>query len=431
MGRLVMVGLSHTAAPLAVRERVAFEGPTWRECTPKGSASVLLSTCNRVEVYAWAEKRPLDVARSLQRSLASAAKIDLAELEPHLSTLSGRDALLHLVRVTSGLDSLVVGEEQIRGQVREALRAAEASGRLPPTLRGIFQRVGESARRVRGNSQLAKTPSIASAGVSVAVRGISSGIQGQLAVVLGAGVMARAAAEALARHGARIRVLNRTPAHAQRLIEQLGRSSTIESSSLEALAMALTEAALVVCATASRAPVVSHAAVKAAMPARGDRPLVMLDVALPRDVDPSVRDVPGATLIDLDDLERLCPLDPGVRHAEHAHAEALAAAEADRLADWLRLRAVSPAIAELRTYAEAVRRSELQRSAGRLRDLSPEQIAAVEALTSGIVNKLMHGPTVALRDAAAQRSGAGRTHSRLLRMLRPSPGRNGLTDHGV
>jgi glutamyl-tRNA reductase len=229
--------------------------------------------------------------------------------------------------------------------------------------------------------------------------------------------MARAAAEALLAAGARVRVLNRTPAHAQRLIAKLTRA--VEVDSLDSLASALGEAALVVGATASRSPVVDRSTVESALAARTS-PLVMLDIALPRDVDPVVRGLAGVTLIDLDDLERLCPVDVSTRRAEQDHAEALAAEEADRLSAWLRFRAVSPAIAELRTYAEAIRANEMRRSATRLRDLTPEQLAAVDALTASIVNKLMHGPTVALRDSALRTGRAGRSHSHILRVVRPS-----------
>jgi glutamyl-tRNA reductase len=157
--------------------------------------------------------------------------------------------------------------------------------------------------------------------------------------------------------------------------------------------------------------------VESALGQRAD-PLVLLDIALPRDIDPQVRDLPGVTLIDLDDLERLCPVDTPTRKAEQQRAEMLAGEETDRLVEWLRSRAVSPVIAELRTYAEAVRTAELRRSAGRLRDLTPEQVAAVDALTSGIVNKLMHGPTVALREASV-----GRSRADILRVLRPRTSR--------
>jgi glutamyl-tRNA reductase len=417
MSSLVMVGLSHHGTPLKVRERVSFDEATWREHAPRAMATVMVSTCNRLEVYAWVDGRPAAAIRTLQRAIGRAAGLPPDELDAHLRSSVGRDALLHLVRVASGLDSLVVGEEQIRGQVRDALRTAEASGPLPASLRGVFQRVGESARRIRGSTRLGTVPSVASAGVNVAGRALPAGLRDQLVVVLGAGVMARAAAEALLMHGARVRLLNRTPAHAAQLMSRLG--PNVESDSLHALPRALIEATLVVGATASRTPVVGVATVRAALEARAGRPLSLLDIALPRDVDPRVRALDNVTLIDLDDLERMCPVDTGTRRAEHQRAEALAAAEADRLGEWLRLREVSPAIAELRTYAEGIRKSELRRSAPRLRDLTPEQIAAVDALTAGIVNKLMHGPTVALRDTAARSGGLG-SPSSILRVLRSS-----------
>ena len=425
MAQLVMVGLSHHAAPLDVRERLAVDEAAWRANAPASFSTVLVSTCNRVEVYAWVDGRPSVAIRSLQRCLARAAGIEPAVVQPYLKSASGRDALVHLVRVASGLDSLVVGEEQIRGQVREALRAAEGVGPLPPALRGVFQRVGESARRIRGGTRLGKVPSIASAGISVARRSLPERLDGQVVVVLGAGVMARAAVESLLAGGGevRIKLLNRTPAHAERLKSQFG--SAIEVDSLEALPRALAEAVLVVGATASRQPVVELGTLERAVSNRAGRPpLVLLDIALPRDIDPGARELDGVKLIDLDDLERLCPVDAATRHAEHRHAEALALDEADRLVEWLRFRAVSPAITELRTYAETIRKSELRRSAPRLRDLTPEQVAAVDALTAGIVNKLMHGPTVALRDAAAANPGGlGRSRSRILRVLRPTRGR--------
>jgi glutamyl-tRNA reductase len=423
MPGFVMIGVSHHAAPVDVRERVAIDEATWRQSAPEAVASVLISTCNRVEIYAWVDGRAGTTVKLLQRSLARAAGIELSELLPYVTARTGRDALLHLVRVVSGLDSLVVGEEQIRGQVREALRDAEAAGPMPAALRGVFQRTGESARRIRGTTSLAHVPSIASAGINVACRLLGQDLKDQVAVVLGAGVIARSAVESLLARGARVVVLNRTPSHAERVMAHLGQ--TIQVAPLDTLPEALVEAVLVVGATASRIPVVGRATVEAAVARRDGRRLMLLDIALPRDVEASVRDLPGATLIDLDDLERECPVDINTRHAELRRAESLAVKEADRLAEWLHLRAVSPAIAELRTYAETIRKSELRRSASRLRDLTPEQIAAVDALTSGIVNKLMHGPTVALRDAATRPGGLVRSRTRILRVLRPTQGRTG------
>jgi len=442
MARLVMVGLSHHATPLEVRERVAVDEAAWRRCAPAEPPTLLLSTCNRVEVYAWVEERPATAVRVLQRSLARASGVRLAELQPHLEARTGQDAILHLVRVTSGLDSLVVGEEQIRGQVRETLAAAESSAARAPALRSIFERAGESARRIRAGTSFGKIPSIATAGLNVAYRALGvrpksawgdsvaedfsaaplgQDLNNRVALVLGAGVMARAAVESLVAQGARVCVLNRTPANAERIVAHLG--SAVQVGPLEQLTDALLEATLVVGATASRSPVLDRATVEAAMRGRAGWPLLFLDIALPRDIDPAVRGVAGVTVIDLDDLERECPLNADTRRAERARAEALAVNETQRLVEWLRLRALSPAIAELRTYAETIRKNELRRSASRLRDLTPEQTAAVDALTTGIINKLMHGPTVALRDAAARPGGGGRSHTRILRLLRPARGR--------
>jgi glutamyl-tRNA reductase len=413
--RLLMLGVSHHAAPVEVRERLAIDEATWRAHAPERFSTILLSTCNRLEVYAWIDGRTDGPRRSLLRALGPATGVSPAEIAPYLRCLVGSDALRHLVRVASGLDSLLVGEEQIRGQVREALRAADQCGPQPAALRGVFQRAIESARRVRASTRLGQVPSVAAAGVNVARRAVPGDVHGKLVAVLGAGAMARAAAEALLASGARVLVLNRTPAHAERLMAHL--RGGIEIDSLDALPGALERAVLVVCATAARSPVVTRDSVAAATVER-NAPLVLLDIALPRDVESLAREVPGVTLIDLDDLERLCPVDSPTRRAEQERAERLAADEADRLADWLRSRAVGPTISELRTYAESIRTAELRRSATRLRDLTPDQIAAVDALTSGIVNKLMHGPTVALREA-----GVGLSREQILRVLRPRTSR--------
>jgi glutamyl-tRNA reductase len=406
MAGLLVVGLSHHRAPIEVRERFAVDHQAWRAAAPSSLSTVLLSTCNRVEAYAWCNGRYAAAGRKLERSLAHAAGMDLADLRPYLSVLHGREALRHLVRVAAGLDSLVVGEDQIRGQIREALREAEMAQPLPAALRGVFQRAGESARRVRGGTRLGKLPSIAAAAVHVAERCVPGGLSGHTVVVLGAGVMARAAIESLLPLGARVRVVNRTLERARQLADDVA--------TLAALPSALREATLVIGATASRQPIVDVETVRAAVGERAT-PLLLIDIAVPRDIDARVRDLPGAQLLDLDDLERHCPVDVSVRQAELERAEQLAIEEADRLGDWLRLRSVSPAIAELRSFGESIRVRELRRSSSRLRDLTPEQAAAVEALTAGIVNKLLHGPTVALRDATAHAS-----RTRILRVLRHS-----------
>jgi glutamyl-tRNA reductase len=249
--------------------------------------------------------------------------------------------------------------------------------------------------------------------VQLAQQSLPDGLTGQPVVVLGAGVMARAAVEALLGVGARVTVLNRTPARAQAMVAHL--DGPVSVGSLDELPAALSRATLLIGATASHQPVVDLATARTALAGRTGRELLMVDIAVPRDIDPRARGLAGLRLIDMDDLERECPLDTSERSVEVARAEALAGEEAARLGEWLRFRSASPAIAELRTFAETIRVRELQRSSARLRDLTPDQVAAVEALTAGIVNKLLHGPTIALRDAT--------TRSRVLNVLRPKQGR--------
>jgi glutamyl-tRNA reductase len=422
MGHLVVLGLNHHATPIDVRERAAIDDARWRAAAPAGIPSVLLSTCNRVEIYAWVEGPSRAAIGKLSRALAEASQVPLPMLRPHLVARTGAAAVHHLVRVAAGLDSLVVGEEQIRGQVRAALRAAEAAGPLPAPLRGVFHRASQAVRQVRASTQLGHHPSIATAGIHVASRlpEISGLGPRSRVVVLGAGVMAKAAARHLCvEMGAEVVLLNRTPAHAERLAAELPGRVRVGALDDATLVQELREAALLVAATAAREPVIKSRLLQRAIAARAGQPLVVLDIAVPRDVEPTARGVSGVVLIDLDDLERMCPVDVHSRNAELERAEALAAAEAEAIGRWLRVRAVSPAIVELREYGELVRTGELRRAAPRLKDLTPEQIAAVDALTVGIVNKLLHGPTLALRDSAAGAANLSRSRSLVLdRVLR-------------
>jgi glutamyl-tRNA reductase len=259
---------------------------------------------------------------------------------------------------------------------------------------------------------------VAAAAVHVARRAPElqpSGLAGRMAIVLGAGAMAKSAVQALLDGGAQVTILNRTPIHAERLAREVAGSVSVAP--LDALPHLLPGAAVLVGATAARQPVVDIATVQAATVGRSGPPLIVLDVAVPRDVEPSVRFLPGVRLIDLDDLERYCPADLATQRATIQRAESLAVEEAEAIEEWLRVRAVSPAIAELRRRADEIRALELRRAAARLRDLTPEQQAAVDQLTESIVNKLLHGPTVALREAATRRSGGARSREIVLGAL--------------
>jgi glutamyl-tRNA reductase len=231
-------------------------------------------------------------------------------------------------------------------------------------------------------------------------------LAGNLVVVLGAGAMAKVVLPCLLDREARVVLLNRTLKRAE-LLAQVD-PGAVRVAPLDALPELLIDASLVVCATAARTPLLTRTAVTTAMERRHGRGLVIVDLGVPRDVEPGVRSVPGVDLLDMDDLEQHCPATVQQHGESIARVEADIAAEADRIMAWLRLHAVSPAIAELRGQAERIRQRELDRSAARLRDLTPEQHAAVDVLTERLLNKLLHGPTLALRAAAARPGGRQR-----------------------
>ena len=398
-GYLVVVGLSHRTTPLEIRERMSLQLHQWQSATPV--PSVLLSTCNRVEVYAWTESRPAKLAQRLAHALARAGGMRYADLAPHLYTRTGMAALLHLVRVAAGLDSLVLGDEQIRGQVGHACEEARGLSALPSPIDSIFGRALEAGRKIRARTPLGRHPSVAQAALFVARRLLGpTGLDGRSVLVLGAGGMAKAAAQTLLASNAQVTLLNRTPEHAARLARALGQG--VRSDSLDALPRLLPRAAMLVGATASREPVVSASTVEEALVGRTESRLLVVDIAVPRDVEASVRGLDGVQLLDLDDLEQTCPLDSELRRIEVSAAECAAREEAARIDRWLRLRACVPAVVELRQRGEEIRMLELRRARRGLRDLTPEQVAAVDAVTGAIVNKLLHGPTVLLREGRSR-----------------------------
>jgi glutamyl-tRNA reductase len=420
-GALVVAGLSHHTAPVAVREPLA------AACDATGAAAlraavnlaigpaVVLATCSRLEVYAWAARTPARAVARLVSLLAAHAGVRPASLRPHAYRRTGLDAVRHLIRVTSGLDSLALGEAQIIGQVRDAFLAGAGDAALGPELHFIFQHAIEGARRVRQDGGLGRHPSVAAIAVHVAGQelGGSGGLRGRDVAVLGAGVTGKAAARALAAAGvARIRLLNRSLDRARALADGLALGDRAVPGDLDELPAALAACDAVVCATAATRPVLLAAAVKAALPLRAGRPLVLVDIAVPRDVEPEVRALPGVRLLDLDGLEERCALDPRARRHEVDRIESTALAEAVDCLEALRQRRAAPDIVALRRRAAAVREEEWRRFSGRLSDLTPRERAAVQQLTHAIVQKLLHHPTVALR-----RAPGGRERAALLQAL--------------
>jgi len=394
---VLVVGISHRTAPVSLLEQVTLglgQAPDvvteLRAAGPVGEA-VVLSTCNRVEVYADSEgfHAGVDAVTDL---LARLSAVPLDDLKPHLYVHWEGQAVLHLFEVACGLDSMVVGESQILGQLRRAYAAARAGG-AGPTLHELFQkalRVGKRAHSETGIDQAGR--SLVTVGLGQAVAAVGP-LEGRAGLVVGAGSMGALAGATLRRAGAAdIVVANRTLDRAERLAETLDGRGV----GLDGLHAALVEADVVVTSTGSTGVVVPHALVAAAVDARGGRPLAILDLALPRDVDPSVRSLPGVTLVDLAALQdRLAATEAG---ADVVAARAIVAEEVRDFLAWQRAASIAPTVVALRSRADEVVAAELGRLAGRLPDLDDAATAEVQATVRRVVDKLLHAPTVRVKE---------------------------------
>jgi glutamyl-tRNA reductase len=402
---LVVVGLSHRSAPVDLLEAAAVgrEGlPAFVEQAAGSShvaETVAVSTCNRVELYADVRAFHAGVGE-LTALLAQQTGRSLEELGPHLYVHYEDAVVQHLYSVVCGLDSMVVGEAQILGQVRDGLAAAQTVGSAGRVLNELFQqalRVGKRAHSETGIDQAGSA--LVTLGLGVAERALD-GLQGRRSLVVGAGSMSSIAATHLARLGlGEVVVVNRTPERAQRLAEQVGG----RAASLDRLEQELHEADVVVSCTGAAGFVVAAEAVARAHAARGGRPLFLLDLALPRDVDPQVHGLDRVTLVDLEDLGTLL-----VEHGHAAEVDAVRAIVSEEVAASLQQRQaerVAPTIIALRQRAAQVVQAELARFDGRRPNLAAEDRAEVEQTVRRVVDKLLHAPTVRVKELATDPAG--------------------------
>jgi glutamyl-tRNA reductase len=401
---VVLVGTSHRRAPVELRELVAFGSTRAGEIARSlsgGGEAVALSTCNRTELYLAAADADAARKRAVAE-LTSLSGLPGEELEGSLYVMTDDAAALHLFRVAAGLDSMVRGEGQILGQVRAAYEASQAAGASGPTLHRLFRHALQAGKRVRTETGIAENPaSIASAAVELVER-VFGELAGTRLLVLGAGKMGEQTAVGLIARGATdVVVANRSLERATTVAARFGARAT----GLDDLEGELGAADVVVASTSSEGFLVTADQVDRALRARHGRPLFFVDIAVPRDIDPEVDRLDGCYLYDVDDLERVVANGNDGRAAETARAEALVLEEAEAFRAWRLSRDVVPAIASLRALAEGIRRDELARAEGRLGDLSPTERRAIEALTTRIVDKLLHLPTVRLKEAAAAANG--------------------------
>lgn len=416
---LVLLGVNHNTAPLEVRERLAIPTARLAEATsalvhqPGIREAMIVSTCNRVELVTSMDSAGtlgdamahVAVGQRLQRFLQEFFAVQPNSLAPHLYEFHEREAVRHLFRVASSLDSLVVGEAQILGQVKESWTVAKEVGAIADTLNPLLQRAFAVAKKVRTETQIGSSSvSVASVAVDLA-RKIFGTLQGKQVLIVGAGTMAELAARHLIQHGAStVFIANRTEARARQLAADLDTRIPTQILPFDSLAEQAHRADIVITSTGAGGmqKLFTPANGRAFLERRRNRPMFFIDIAVPRDVDPDLNDVDGCFVYDIDDLQQVAALNLASRSKEAAAAEAIVNREVDRYHTRLNTLDAVPVIRALQEQGEAVRRAELARSLAKLGGLTPAQQEALDAMTRSLTAKLLHTPMTAMRAAASE-----------------------------
>jgi glutamyl-tRNA reductase len=400
--RLFVAGLSHRTAPIAVREQLVVDEDKLREIlgdlTGRGTCAevMIVSTCNRVEVYGVAEV-PGEARSAAFRQLGAQRGIGLPTLEPLLYVKDGTEAVQHAFRVASSLDSMVLGEPQILGQVKDAFALAQSSRSIGPVLHSLMSQAFAVAKRVRSDTEVGRhAVSVSFAAVELARR-IFDGLDGRSVLLIGAGEMGELAARHFQDHGTLpVYVANRTASRAQELARDLAGTAV----PFEDLFSVMAQVDIVITSTAAPEPIITSADVAEALHARRGRPLFFIDIAVPRNVEPAVNDLDNVFVYDVDALRSVVDANLRERKREAQRAESLVEREVAKFSDRLRSLEVVPTIVSLREKLEEIRKAELARTLTRLPGADEATRQALEALSQGIVNKILHAPTVKLRDSS-------------------------------
>ena len=400
---LIVAGVNHLTAPIEIREKLAYRAAEAEDALTRlknesgAREAVVLSTCNRTEFWLveGAEADPSGVVRLMSDRLG-------ADVGSHLYVRRDREAVSHLFRVASGLDSMILGEAQIQGQVRDAWESCRAHSGV--ALNRLYQTALMVASRVREETGIGRgAASVSSAAVQLAKK-IFGSLAGRRAMVLGAGDVAAIALDCLRSEGVKVSIVaNRSHERARELAEMHGATAM----HYDECWSRLHTVDLVICSTASPHTVVGVKHVTPALSLRGDRPLCILDIALPRDVDADVGALENVYLYDLDDLRAATAATMDRRQEDMPAAEAIIAAEVEKYWDWLAGLEAVPVVADFRSRMERVRADELAIALRRLGDLSPQQSEAVDRFSRALMNKFLHEPSVRLRAAAANGRGLG------------------------
>jgi glutamyl-tRNA reductase len=402
---LTVLGVNHKTAPIEMREKIAISREQLPEVTraladmPGVAECMVVSTCNRVELIAALDSKDVDLAGFLCRRFG----LDGSLLAGHIYQHRDQQAIRHLFRVAASLDSMVVGEPQILGQVKEAFAVARESGTVGGQLEHLLQSAFAAAKKVRSETEIGSSSvSIASVAVEMA-RKIFGSLHGRTVFLVGAGKMSELAARHLVQQGAgTILVTNRTQERARKMAEPFkGRVIPFEQ-----IYEAAAEADIIVTSTGAPHHIFNPEHGQAFMHKRRNRPMFFIDIAVPRDVNPLMSKLEGLFVYDIDDLQQVAAAHMKERSRSAADAEAMIAVEVERFHQRQRTVNVAPAIVALQRQAEELRQAELRRMQARLGTLTPEQAEAVEALTRGLVNKFLHPPMLALKQAARENDSA-------------------------
>ena len=416
---VIVLGLSHKTAPVEQREKASLSEHAaralLRELLATGAVceAVALSTCNRTEIYAVVPDAMV-AEDAVSAALVAHSRISPDELACARYVLRDDRAAGQLFRVASSLDSMVVGESEIQGQVLAAWELGTEESSTGPILNQLFRQALEVGKSIRTQTQIgAGSASVPAVALDLA-EDVLSDLPGRKVLVIGAGRMAEATAHALLQHGVReVVVANRTVGTARELAERFGGRGV----GFDMLAEELRGADIVISSTDAPHPILRRAELEPAMADRAARPMVIVDISVPRDVEASVADLPGVALFDIDDLERVVEANLNGRRLEAERGEGFVIGAVQGFAAWRRGLSAAPAITSLRERAETIRQGELARLDGQWDGLSEADRRRVEALTKGIVNKLLHEPTVRAREAAEGGGGEALRHLESLHHL--------------
>lgn len=401
---LILVGINHRTAPVEIRERFSASEAGARElarilaAVPGVSGASYLSTCNRAEAIVSADHE--DVIATLVASFAERSGLERRGLEEHIYVLRNRDVVRHMFRVAAGLDSMIVGEPQIGGQVRTAFQLANEAGTLDSILQKLMEQTMRVAKRVRTETGIGESAvSVPYAAVELAKK-IFGDLAGLRVLLVGAGEMAELTAQHFAGFGLQeIFVANRAAERAAMLARQFGG----EAVRFEDLADRLPSCDIVVASTSAPHYLVRPEHVRSALAARSRQNLFLIDLAVPRNIDPEVGEIAGAYLYDIDDLQHVANLNQAKRNRRAEEAETIIEEEVDRFLRHLATLDAVPTILELQQHLEDIRQTELEKLLKRLGPISAEQRSAIEAMSTSMINKILHYPILRIKESAADR----------------------------